>query len=438
MRKLSILIFFIQATFVYAQNFRLIGIVPNSFKENEISVTHGVAGLPNTPTSYYVDEKKQEIIVWEHSRAIKFFSFDKGFNFTGFKKYTSDTGISLITQCGMLNLYKEKQLFFSSTLVFIVENWKNILFSYNKDTTASPFFSGRLFPFLETIFYYSSEGNVQSLDFSGKKYGTDETKRKLDELNKKWRLANGEPGNLTEEIRHQYEAGKMILIGNEYYNSDWKANRDFFIRLRNSEFNPGSPQPNYFLGYDAHHNAYFYQSMYWVDSKFTQLQGTIVIYSKTGRFIKKIDFGQLYKDINNDMDGRPFLVPETGNIYFMFPHETGTRFYVLKNDWDVINIDISTESVQMSINYAREGMTEENKQEVTRYVESLSVSDLRLLRNAVFALYGYVFKSEDLKAYFSKFNWYMPDPKVKSDEAILTDAQRRLLEKIKAAEAGKG
>ncbi|WP_078775722.1 YARHG domain-containing protein [Fibrobacter intestinalis] len=30
-----------------------------------------------------------------------------------------------------------------------------------------------------------------------------------------------------------------------------------------------------------------------------------------------------------------------------------------------------------------------------------------ILRNSIFARHGYIFKSEDLKAYFSKFNWYI-------------------------------
>ena len=35
-------------------------------------------------------------------------------------------------------------------------------------------------------------------------------------------------------------------------------------------------------------------------------------------------------------------------------------------------------------------------------------SDLRLLRNAIFARHGYRFKSQDLQEYFSQFSWYIP------------------------------
>ena len=35
-------------------------------------------------------------------------------------------------------------------------------------------------------------------------------------------------------------------------------------------------------------------------------------------------------------------------------------------------------------------------------------SDVRILRNAIFARHGYRFKSQDLQEYFSQFSWYIP------------------------------
>ncbi len=34
----------------------------------------------------------------------------------------------------------------------------------------------------------------------------------------------------------------------------------------------------------------------------------------------------------------------------------------------------------------------------------------RLLRNLVYARHGYIFRSEDLRAVFSRFTWYEPNP----------------------------
>ena len=40
----------------------------------------------------------------------------------------------------------------------------------------------------------------------------------------------------------------------------------------------------------------------------------------------------------------------------------------------------------------------------------LSQSQLRVLRNTIFAQYGYRFYSPDLQAHFGRFSWYRPDP----------------------------
>lgn len=41
-------------------------------------------------------------------------------------------------------------------------------------------------------------------------------------------------------------------------------------------------------------------------------------------------------------------------------------------------------------------------------LEGKTAGDLRLMRNAIFARHGYIFKSDDLKEYFSEFDWYEP------------------------------
>ena len=35
-------------------------------------------------------------------------------------------------------------------------------------------------------------------------------------------------------------------------------------------------------------------------------------------------------------------------------------------------------------------------------------AELRILRNAIYAYHGYIFKSNDLSYYFSQFDWYYP------------------------------
>lgn len=61
--------------------------------------------------------------------------------------------------------------------------------------------------------------------------------------------------------------------------------------------------------------------------------------------------------------------------------------------------------------------------------------ELRVLRNYVFARHGYIFKDEILQKYFTKMYWYIPDPSVFSDDKILTNQEKKLLELVKTEEA---
>ncbi len=51
-----------------------------------------------------------------------------------------------------------------------------------------------------------------------------------------------------------------------------------------------------------------------------------------------------------------------------------------------------------------------------------SAADRRLIRNEIFARYGYIFKSEDLKKYFGSQDWYKPQFNKVTDR--LTDLEK--------------
>ncbi|MDE5686547.1 MAG: YARHG domain-containing protein [Paramuribaculum sp.] len=65
-------------------------------------------------------------------------------------------------------------------------------------------------------------------------------------------------------------------------------------------------------------------------------------------------------------------------------------------------------------------------------LEDLSSSQLRILRNAIFAIHGYRFSSRDMADYFSRFDWYIP---VSSDvTASLSTIEKKNIERIKKFE----
>ena len=62
----------------------------------------------------------------------------------------------------------------------------------------------------------------------------------------------------------------------------------------------------------------------------------------------------------------------------------------------------------------------------------LTVGELRLLRNTVYARYGYIFKNDELVEYFTNFSWYTPAYSDVDDK--LTDIDKQNLDLIKLYE----
>jgi hypothetical protein len=69
-----------------------------------------------------------------------------------------------------------------------------------------------------------------------------------------------------------------------------------------------------------------------------------------------------------------------------------------------------------------------------RNFNELTKTDLRILRNLPFALLGYEFKSKDLFEYFSKFDWYIPDPNIKEEQIELNKWDKTLIDEIQKEE----
>lgn len=59
-----------------------------------------------------------------------------------------------------------------------------------------------------------------------------------------------------------------------------------------------------------------------------------------------------------------------------------------------------------------------------------SQEELKILRNTIYAQYGYAFKSKDLQEYFSQFEWYMPDPNLTLKEIKLTKEEIKFIDEI--------
>jgi hypothetical protein len=69
---------------------------------------------------------------------------------------------------------------------------------------------------------------------------------------------------------------------------------------------------------------------------------------------------------------------------------------------------------------------------MTADVSTLSAADLKIMRNEIFARYGYIFKSADLKKHFEAQAWYKP---LSADvTSQLTDTEKKNIELIRSWE----
>jgi len=67
-------------------------------------------------------------------------------------------------------------------------------------------------------------------------------------------------------------------------------------------------------------------------------------------------------------------------------------------------------------------------------LKDLSAVELRILRNTLYAIHGYVFNDNFLKDYFNKQYWYFPNPNIAQNEIVLSQSERKILEYITAEE----
>src|SRR4029078_6538634 len=68
-------------------------------------------------------------------------------------------------------------------------------------------------------------------------------------------------------------------------------------------------------------------------------------------------------------------------------------------------------------------------------IQPLALEDLKLLRGIVFGRHGRVFKDAEIKTYLEAQDWFKPNPDFKN--SVLNDTERRNLDLIRIAEAGK-
>jgi len=272
------------------------------------------------------------------------------------------------------------------------------------------------------IVYFVSEGGTPgAVDTTGKIYSNTEALAYLKEY---------DPEKYTESLsraeelglKAEFEKGNVLIWGKTYYSTP-KILKAFWLKGKKGYLysNFGSV-----VQYDLQGNGY--QADFSIGSDYSD----IVIVSPNGEWlIPPISIHKESSILKQKYEEDDFMGVSTswyvgygGNIYYYIAGEEYTEVFRIRRTWG--NPDIYA----MAIN----GYTEDNYGKyVTETLATMSKSDLRLLRNTIFALYGVHFKSEDLSAHFAKEVWYTDEGKT-SGEVELPPHRQKLVEMIQELE----
>ena len=246
------------------------------------------------------------------------------------------------------------------------------------------------------VFFIYEGGSPGAVDTTGKIYSNIEAIEYLKEYDPE-KYAESLARAEVLGLKSEFERGNVLIWGKTYYSTSSLLKQ-----------------------YDSEGNKY----------SFTYL-------GDLGTFIscrKNTDDKNLFKAINANeystllstvgASSYSWYVGYGGNIYYYIAGKEYTEVFRIRRTWGIPDM------YAMAIN----GYTEDNYGKyVTETLSTMSKSDLRLLRNTIFALYGVHFKSEDLSKHFAKEVWYTDEGKT-SGEVELPAHRQKLVEMIQELE----
>jgi len=102
------------------------------------------------------------------------------------------------------------------------------------------------------------------------------------------------------------------------------------------------------------------------------------------------------------------------------------------NNFKIYNANIDCSTINFDINLPGDYFIASSKKLTTHELRKYSKAKLRLMRNEIFARYGYIFNSADLAKHFGKMKWYTP--KNNNVDKYLTEIEKANIATIKELE----
>ena len=398
MKKAILVVLVALITFgVFAQEVEKIGEIEGLYSE------FGFAGGPGSPSEIYVDEKNNLIKIINQSSEFTYFDLN---TLQGIKKEPYRSSFSLVQK-----EFGKYEISFSSMTLRLASDGIEKIYLAGKENISS----GISFILKKDdgyiVYYVSDGGTPHAVDTTGKIYSNTEALAYLKEYDPE---KYAESLTRAEELglKSEFERGNVLIWGQTYYSTNNGLEKVFGEPIY------GHPE---LVQYD--NQGYGYQV--YLSNFYSYVQ---IVSNENKTIHMDYDINRYTNIFLSNDDNIPFsaswYVGYGGNIYYYIAGEEYTEIFRIRRTWG------NPDMYAMAIN----GYTEDNYGKyVTETLSTMSKSDLRLLRNTIFALYGVHFKSEDLSKHFAKEVWYTDEGKT-SDEVELPAHRQKLVEMIQELE----
>ena len=398
MKKAIFVVLVAMITFgVFAQEVEKIGEIEGLYSE------FGFAGGPGSPSEIYVDEKNNLIKIINQSSEFTYFDLN---TLQGVKKEPYRSSFSLVQK-----EFGKYEISFSSMTLRLASDGIEKIYLARKENISS----GISFILKKDdgyiVYYVSDGGTPHAVDTTGKFYSNIDAIEYLKEYDpEKYAesLARAEELGLKSD----FEKANVLIWGQTYYSTP-KILKNYHGRT--IYVHPELVQ------YD--NQGYGYQLYF--SKRYSYIQ---ILSPKQDSICEDYEMNMYSKFLSAEEEtgyfSDSYYVGYGGNIYYYIAGEEYTEVFRIRRTWG------KPDMYAMAIN----GYTEDNYGKyVTETLATMSKSELRLLRNTIFALYGVHFKSEDLSKHFAKEVWYTDEGKT-SGEVELPAHRQKLVEMIQELE----
>lgn len=280
------------------------------------------------------------------------------------------------------------------------------------------------------FFFYDRNGDIVAIDKEKKLLKKDEVTENLLKLLEATPYANSSRKDIHRKL---IRTGKYLIVDGIFYTSDIVLTQRYFESL-GIKWKYGNRFSNIQSDYFLSKNSDEICGVALNGDTYFQSNNGIMVINQNGENIANISMKNVDQVIKNRNATRDDVGGKySPTFYTLLPNGTLYAMIAIPGD-DAYFFSASPQWGTDYIGLARNGISDSDVVKMRPILHSMNLQELRIVRNAFFALDGYDFQSWDLSSYFNGFGWYEKKAGVRSDISLLSENQKRLFLLIQAEE----